>query len=75
MTTKKTTKTEKSLYIVIPERNELRNGFETSVFNTVDQAYYDAQENYVTDPSEDKYIVYEVIKKGYVKINIDIQIS
>jgi hypothetical protein len=65
----------KTMYIVVPEESVIKNGHDVTVYNSVTEAYYDTQANYDTDPSKDKYVVYEVVRKGYVTVNVDVEIS
>lgn len=79
MATKKSTPVKKQeeqvFYIVTPDTAPLSNMDEVPVFTTVEQAFFDAQENYEAHPSENKFFLYEVKKRGIVNLKIDVQIS
>lgn len=77
MATKKTVKTpiDKVFYAVIPDTFGLENGEDISIFDTIEQAFFDAEGNYDVHPTKDKFSVYEIKKIGAVNVKVDVKIS
>lgn len=77
MATKKAVpqKKEEIFYAVIPEKYSPECGNEILVFESIEQAFFDAEHHYEADPSKDKFVVYEIKRKGIVNIKLDIQLS
>lgn len=77
MATRKTTtpkKVQDVFYAVIPEKYPIKNNEEIYAFNTIEHAFLDAQEHYDDDPIKANFIVYEIKRRGVVKLNIDVKI-
>jgi len=77
MATKKTVKApeDQVFYAVIPDKYPIENNEDIKMFTTIEQAFFDAQDAYDIDLSKDKYIVYELKKKGIVNMKVDIELS
>lgn len=67
-------KEEKSFYAVIPEKYPLENDEDIRIFNSIERAFLIAQDDYDVDPTENKFFVYEIKKKGVVKLDINVQV-
>jgi hypothetical protein len=78
MATKKTTKPvikDKTFYAVVPEKHPLKSDIELIIFDSIESAFFDAKDSYDADPSKEKFVVYEIKRKGVVNINVDIKLS
>lgn len=77
MATKKATpqKKEEIFYAVIPEQYPLETNDEITVYKSIEQGFFDAQRQYDVDAGEDKFVIYEIKRKGIVNIKVDIQLS
>lgn len=67
-------KTQDVFYTVTPEEYPLKKHEDITLFETIEHAFFDAQECYDGDPTEANFIVYEIKRKGVVKLNIDVKI-
>lgn len=77
MATKKTVKppADKVFYAVVPNAYSLEDDAEITIFDTIEQAFFNVEQFYDVDPSKDKLNVYEIRKKGTINVKVNVELS
>lgn len=77
MATKKAVpqKKEEIFYAVVPNAYSLEDDAEITIFDTIEQAFFNVEQFYDVDPSKDKLNVYEIRKKGTINVKVNVELS